>query len=180
MTEQELISGCKNKNTACQKLLFDTYAGIMMTICNRYASTTAQAEDMLQEGFIRIFKYIHQYKFEGSLEGWLKRIMVNAALRILQKKTIRFSAIDESMEEVSPEDTDPFAALEEQEILQLISNLPTGYRVVFNMYVLEGYSHNEIAAMLNITSGTSRSQLAKAKKALQEQILLQQKSSGDE
>ena len=152
----------------------------MMTICNRYASTRTEAEDMLQEGFIRIFKYIHQYKFEGPLEAWLKRIMVNAALRILQKKTIRFSEINGYMEEVSPEDTNPFSALAEQEILQLISNLPTGYRVVFNMYVLEGYSHNEIASMLNITSGTSRSQLAKAKKALKEQILLQQKSSVDE
>ncbi len=180
MTEQELISGCKNNNTVCQKLLFDRYAGIMMTICNRYASNRAEAEDMLQEGFIRIFKYIHQYRFEGPFEGWLKRIIVNAALKVLQKKVIRFSEIDEHTQNLDVENTSPFSSLQEREILQLIAGLPTGYRVVFNMYVLEGYSHNEIAAILGINSGTSRSQLAKAKKALQEQILLQQKHFTDE
>ena len=180
MTEEELISGCKNNNTACQKLLFDTHAGTMMTICNRYASNTAEAEDMLQEGFIRIFKYIYQYRFEGPFEGWFKSIMVNAALKVLQKKVTRFSEIDEQAENLHPENTDPFSTLNERELLQLISNLPTGYRVVFNMYVLEGYSHNEIAAILGINSGTSRSQLAKAKKALQQQIMQQQKHATDE
>jgi RNA polymerase sigma factor (sigma-70 family) len=180
LTERELISGCINNNTACQKMLFDKYAGIMMTICKRYASNQTEAEDMLQVGFIRIFKYIHQYKFEGPFEAWMKRIIVNAAVRILQKKVIRFSEIDEHVENLRPEGTDPFSILNERELLQLISNLPTGYRVVFNMYVLEGYSHNEIAATLGINNGTSRSQLAKAKKTLQQQILLQQKLSTDE
>ena len=180
MTEQELIGGCKINNTAYQKLLFDKYSGIMMTVCLRYACDQSEAEDMLQEGFVRVFGYIHQYRFEGRLEGWLKRIIVNAALRILQRKVILFSEIDEHVEGKHLEDTDPFSTLQEREILQLISNLPTGYRVVFNMYVIEGYSHNEIAAILGVNSGTSRSQLAKAKKLLRQQILQQQKLSTDE
>jgi RNA polymerase sigma factor (sigma-70 family) len=180
LTEQELIGGCKKNNSAYQKLLFDKYSGIMMTVCLRYACDQSEAEDMLQEGFVRVFRYIHQYRFEGPLEGWLKRIIVNAALRILQRKGILFSEIDEHVEGKHLEDADPFSTLQEREILQLISNLPTGYRVVFNMYVIEGYSHNEIAAILGVNSGTSRSQLAKAKKLLRQRILQQQKLSTDE
>lgn len=151
-----------------------------MTICQRYACGQAEAEDMLQEGFIRIFKYIPQYRFEGSFEGWLKRIIVNTALKISQKKTIHFSEINEDVQALYHEDVNALSILSEREILQLISNLPTGYRVIFNMYVLEGYSHNEIAEILGINTGTSRSQLSKAKKALQQQILLQQKLSTNE
>jgi len=180
LTEQELIGGCKNNNTGCQKLLFDKYSGIMMTICIRYAHDLSEAEDMLQEGFIRVYKYIHQYRSEGSFEGWLKRIFVNTALKILQKKVIRFSEIDAYVESNHTEDSNPFSTLQEHEILQLISNLPTGYRVVFNMYVMEGYRHNEIAVKLGITDGTSRSQLAKAKKLLRQQIQEQQKLSNYE
>ena len=177
LTEHEMIKGCVKNNATCQRMLFEQYAGIMMTICLRYSCDHTEAEDMLQEGFIRVFKYINQYKFEGSFEGWLKRIIVNAALRILQKKVIRFSEIKEEMQDLQQEDTDVLSNLSEREILKLISNLPTGYRVVFNLYVLEGYSHGEIAEMLKINAGTSRSQLAKAKRTLQEQILSQQKTS---
>ena len=152
----------------------------MMTICVRYAHDLSEAEDMLQEGFIRVFKYIHQYRSEGSFEGWVKRIIVNSALKILQKKSFRFSEIDKLVESNYLDDAAPFATLQEHEILELISNLPTGYRVVFNMYVMEGYSHNEIATVLGISSGTSRSQLAKAKKLLRQQIQQQQKLSTDD
>ena len=156
-------------------MLFKQYAGIMMTICLRYSCDHTEAEDMLQEGFIRVFRYINQYKFEGSFEGWLKRVIVNAALRILQKKVIHFSEINEELQDLQQGDI--LSNLSEREILKLISNLPTGYRVVFNLYVLEGYSHSEIAEMLQINAGTSRSQLAKAKRTLQEQIRSQQKTS---
>ena len=130
---------------------------------------------MLQEGFIRVFLYINQYKFEGSFEGWMKCIVVNAALRILQKNVIHFSEINEDIQDLQQADTDVLSNLSEREILKLISNLPTGYRVIFNMHVLEGFSHSEIAETLKINTGTSRSQLAKAKRALQEQITSQQK-----
>ncbi|HEV8084513.1 MAG TPA: sigma-70 family RNA polymerase sigma factor [Chitinophagaceae bacterium] len=118
---------------------------------------------------------MNQYKFEGSFEGWLKRIVVNTALRILQKKVIHFSELKEELEAGSNINPHAWSNLSEREILKLVSNLPTGYRVVFNLYVLEGYSHNEIAEILKINAGTSRSQLAKAKKTLQEQIRQQQK-----
>lgn len=161
-------------------MLFEQYAGIMMTICLRYSCDHNEAEDILQEGFIRVFKYIDQYKSAGSFEGWIKRVMVNAALRNLQKKVIHFSAINEELEDLQLVDADILSNLREREILKLISKLPTGYRVVFNLYVLEGYSHDEIAHLLKINAGTSRSQLAKARKTLQEQIRSQQKSSIDE
>lgn len=158
-------------------MLFEQYAGKMMTICIRYSCCQAEAEDMLQEAFVRIFTYINQYKFEGSFEGWLKRIVVNTALKNLQKKVIHFSELNEELQEVSNTDSDAWSNLSEREILKLVSSLPTGYRMVFNLYVLEGYSHSEIAEMLTINPGTSRSQLAKAKRILQEQIRSQQKIS---
>jgi RNA polymerase sigma factor (sigma-70 family) len=177
LTEHELIKGCVKNNATCQRMLFEQYAGIMMTICLRYSCDHTEAEDMLQEGFIRVFRYINQYKFEGSFEGWIKRVIVNAALRILQKKVIHFSEINEELQDLQQADADVLSNLSEREILKLISNLPPGYRVVFNLYVLEGYSHGEIAEMLQINAGTSRSQLAKAKRILQEQIRSQQKTS---
>ena len=180
MTEHELIKGCVKNNATCQRMLFEQYAGRMMTICLRYSCDETEAEDMLQEAFIRIFKYINQYKFEGSFEGWLKRIAVNTALKILQKKSIHFSEINDELQDLQMAEADALSNLSEQEILKLISNLPLGYRVVFNLFVLEGYSHNEIADMLKINTVTSRSQLAKAKRRLQEQIKSQQKLHIDE
>jgi len=156
-------------------MLFEQYGGRMMTVCIRYSSTHVEAEDMLQEAFIRIFSYIGQYKFEGSFEGWLKRIVINAALRILQKKGIRFLELNEDIQEQQIADSEVWSNASEEEILKLISKLPAGYRTVFNLYVLEGYSHAEIASMLKIDMGTSRSQLAKARKVLQHQIISQQK-----
>jgi RNA polymerase sigma factor (sigma-70 family) len=177
LTEQELINGCIKNNANCQRMLFEQYAGVMMTVCLRYSTDHTEAEDMLQEGFVRVFRYIKQYKSEGSFEGWIKRIVVNAALRILQKKVIRFSEMTEELRDIRQQDAGILSSLNEREILKLISNLPPGYRIIFNLYVLEGYSHDEIAVLLKINSGTSRSQLAKARRTLQEQILLQQKTS---
>ncbi|MBC7651267.1 MAG: sigma-70 family RNA polymerase sigma factor [Deinococcales bacterium] len=170
MTEHELIKGCVNDNTICQRVLFDKYAGKFMSICLRYANDTMEAEDILQEGFVRIFKHINQFKFEGSFEGWMRRIVVNVALKQLQKKRLHFSEIKES-------NNDPqlpsyaYSSLGQEELIKLINQLPNGYRIVFNLNVIEGYSHDEIAGMLNIQASTSRSQLVKARKMLQGQIL---------
>ena len=142
----------------------------MMTVCLRYACDQGEAEDMLQESFIKIFSHIGQYRFEGPLEGWIRRIVVNTALRILQKKKIEFAAIDEDLDIAQTMNVDVLTALGAEELLKLISGLPDGYRIVFNLYVLEGYDHNEIAQMLAITAATSRSQLLKARKVLQTQI----------
>jgi len=176
VTEAEIIKGCKKNNIACQRLLFDAYAGRLMTVCLRYACDTPEAEDMLQETFIRIFDVIDQYRFEGSFEGWLKRIAVSVALRILQKKKIKFSSADFiSDENISAAEPKVLSTLSVEELLKLINGLPDGYRIIFNLYVMEGYNHDEIAEMLNIETVTSRTQLVKARKMLQKQILSNQK-----
>jgi RNA polymerase sigma factor (sigma-70 family) len=175
LTEKELISGCIKHDAKCQRMIFDQYAGILMAICHRYSCDQAEAEDMLQETFIRAFTYIDQYKFQGSLEGWLKRITVNASLKVLQNKKIHFTEIREDHEIFHATDADSISNLSEDELLKLISKLPDGYRVVFNLYVMEGYDHDEIAEMLNIKTATSRSQLSKARALLKEQIKSLQK-----
>ncbi len=146
-----------------------------MTVCLRYANDQMEAEDMLQEGFVRIFNNIHQFKFEGSFEGWMRRIVVNVALKHLQKKRIQFSEIKENSQDTPSLNASVFSHLGEEFLLKLISELPTGYRIVFNMNAIEGYSHEEIAEQLNIQSSTSRSQLVKARKLLQQKILDMQK-----
>jgi RNA polymerase sigma factor (sigma-70 family) len=175
LTEEQLIKGCIQNDVTCQRLLFEQYAGRLMTICLRYACDKPEAEDMLQEAFIKIFSHIGQYKFEGSFEGWMKRIVVNCALKTIQKKKTRFLEIS-NHDAASPQsDSFVLSSLGEDELIKLISSLPDGYRVVFNLYVMEGYSHDEIAKMLKIQAATSRSQLVKARKLLQKQILLSQK-----
>jgi len=170
LTERELIEGCLKKNSKSQRKLFELFAGKMMTVCRRYATDPTEAEDMLQEAFIRIFNNIGQYRFEGSLEGWIRRIVIHTALRVLQKKKLRFSEIQDGLNIEQSMTVDGVASLSAEELLKLISGLPDGYRIVFNLYVLEGYDHNEIASMLDINAATSRSQLAKARKVLQTQI----------
>jgi RNA polymerase sigma factor (sigma-70 family) len=175
LTEEQLIKGCVQNDVACQRLLFERYAGKLMTICLRYSCDKPEAEDMLQDAFIKIFSHIRQYKFEGSLEGWMKRIVVNCALKTIQKKKTRFIEISNHDAAAPQSDSFVLSSLSEDELIKLISNLPDGYRIVFNLYVMEGYSHDEIAEMLGIQPATSRSQLVKARKLLQKQILLNQK-----
>ena len=141
-----------------------------MTVCRRYACDQAEAEDMLQESFVKVFTNIGQFRFQGSLEGWIRRIVVHTALRTLQKKKIRFTEIDEDLDIAQSVNTDGLEGLSVEELLKLIGNLPDGYRLIFNLYVLEGYDHNEIAGMLEISATTSRSQLSKARKLLQTQV----------
>ncbi len=168
-TEKALINGCLAGDALCQRQLFDLYAGKMMTVCLRYATDQMEAEDLLMESFVKVYRYMHQYKFEGSFEGWMRRIVVNTALKKLQKKKLYF-------EEIKPEkvsdhsDASAYMHLGEKELLDLIRELPDGYRIVFNLFVIEGYNHDEIAEMLHIQPGTSRSQLVKARKLLQQKI----------
>jgi RNA polymerase sigma factor (sigma-70 family) len=174
-TEKGLINGCLAGDALCQRQLFDLYAGKMMTVCLRYAADQMEAEDLLMEAFIKVYRYMYQYKFEGSFEGWMRRIVVNTALKKLQKKKLYF-------EEIKPEriteaaDASAYMQLGEKELLDLIRDLPDGYRIVFNLFVIEGYNHDEIAEMLNIQAGTSRSQLVKARKLLQQKIADQLKT----
>ena len=175
MTEQEIIYGCIRQNKQCQRLLFDQYAGKFMSICLRYANDQMEAEDMMQEGFIAIFKNIEQYKNEGVFGAWMRRVVVNAALNILRKNRIQFVDVDEVHQHYLPIQVYSYSDLGEDDILKLINNLPKGYKLVFNLHVIEGFSHEEIGKMLDIETSTSRSQLVKARKMLQTQILELQK-----
>jgi len=171
LSEHELIKGCIEQNPHKQRLLFEQYAGVFMSVCLRYAIDSMDAEDMLQEGFVRIFKNIHQFKFEGSFEGWMRRIVVNVCLKSIQKRKIHFKDIEESggnEPQVSPY---VYGNLCEEDLMKLIRKLPDGYRTVFNLNVIEGYSHEEISVLLGIEASTSRSQLVKARRMLQSQII---------
>lgn len=170
MTESELIQGCLDKRRDYQKLLFDRYSGKMMSVCLRYANDEQQAKDILQEGFIKVYKYMHQYKFEGSFEGWMRRVFVSVATRLLSKERIFFSDIDIVNHNDSTVDPTAISKISADEIHTMIRNMPEGYRIVFNLNVIEGYNHDEIATMLGIQATTSRGQLLKARKYLQNLI----------
>ncbi len=171
MKDIEIIKGCLREDPACQKTLFERYAPKMFTVCRRYARHHMEAEDMMQDGFVKVFDNLEQFSFKGSFEGWIRRIMVNTALKHYRKSSFQKEQIgfeDYQTATVAPE---AISALGEEEIMNLIANLPDGYRVVFNLYVLEGFSHQEIGEALKIAESTSRSQLVKARKMLQSRIL---------
>ncbi len=170
MTERELIEGCIHNTQEAQKKLFDLFAGKMMSVCLRYANDEQQAQDILQEGFVRVFNTIRQFRFEGSLEGWLRRVFASVAIRQAGKQKIIFS--DTDISNVTEPSVDPgvLSKISADEIHALIRNLPGGYRTIFNLYVIEGYSHEEIAEMMGIQATTSRGQLLKARKQLQTMI----------
>jgi len=178
LTQDQLVKGCLHKNETAQKAVFDLYASKMLGVCQRYARNHADAEDILQDAFIKVFDKIKQFKGEGSFEGWIRKIVVNTALK--KYSLIRYDKEITSHESVDADQyytTEPaaYSHLTEKELLVLINNLPDGYRLVFNLYVIEGYSHDEIASLLGIQSGTSRSQLAKARMMLQKQLSQLQK-----
>jgi RNA polymerase sigma factor (sigma-70 family) len=177
LTEQELILGCLKQDAACQRAVYNHYASRMLGVCHRYARNAADAEDILQDAFIKVFDKLHQFKSEGSFEGWIRRIMVNTALKKYTvsryQKEINGYEVKDKDEEVT--DAPAYGHLTQKEILVLINKLPDGYRLIFNLYVIEGYQHEEIAELLQIQPGTSRSQLVKARAMLQKQILELQK-----
>jgi RNA polymerase sigma-70 factor (ECF subfamily) len=152
--------------------LYERYAGKMYAVCLRYARSSADAADMLQEGFVKVFTKLDQFQFQGSFEGWIRRIMVNTALRTYQRQ--RFEQETTGYEHLPelPVEPDAVAQLSEAELLNLIGKLPDGYRVVFNLVAIEGFSHAEAAEMLGIQESTSRSQLTKARRWLIEQLTL--------
>lgn len=177
MTEIELIKGCLRENTSCQKEVFERFASRMLGVCQRYARNSADAEDILQDAFIKVFNKLGQFKFEGSFEGWIRRIVVNTALKkySLVRYEKEFTGYDVPENQEVQSAPAAYAHLTEKDLLVLINSLPDGYRLIFNLYVIEGYQHQEIASMLGIQPGTSRSQLVKARTMLQKQILQLQK-----
>ncbi len=168
--EHELINGCLKNDRISQKKVFELFAGKMMSVCIRYARHHAEAEDLLQDGFIKVFQHLDQYKFEGSFEGWMRRIFVNTALKSLRKLSFQNEVIGIEIMPDEHVDASAISQMSEMEILIAVKSLPDGYRTVFNLCVVEGYSHKEIGEMLNITESTSRTQLLKARRELQRKI----------
>lgn len=172
----ELIKGCIANDRDCQKEMFRRFAPTMLTVCRRYARHYAEAEDMMQDGFVKVYKNLDRFRNEGSFEGWVRRIMVNTALKYYRKSSFKKELIGMDYMPEKSDDPTVLSSMAEEEILAVISGLPDGYRMVFNMYAIEGFSHREIARELNIKESTSRSQLVKARKMLQDKILKLHKS----
>ena len=168
MSLQELIRDCKKKNASAQSQLYKLYASRLFSICLKYSKNYVEAEDNLQDAFVTIFNKIEQYKNKGSFEGWMKRITINTALKRYREVQV-YSLIDES----AIEDVDIEIGNDEVDLdflLQIIQDLPDRYRLVFNLYVMDGFSHNEIGKMLEISNGTSKSNLARARMILKQKI----------
>jgi RNA polymerase sigma factor (sigma-70 family) len=178
MTEELILSGCLENNAASQDALYLRYSPRMLGVCYRFAKNREDAEDMLQEGFIKVFSQIHQYRNEGALEGWIRRIIVHTCINVLKKNKKFSDCVDIAQaggigirEESIP------SIMQAKEVVECIRLLPLGYRTVLNLYAIEGYSHKEIAGVLDIEESTSRSQYTRAKSMLEE-ILIKKKIIG--
>ncbi|MEM7367768.1 MAG: RNA polymerase sigma factor [Bacteroidota bacterium] len=168
-SEAELVAGCKRGDATFQKALYQRYYRLMFGVCLRYTDNQEDAQDILQEGFIKVYSNIQSFRGQGSFEGWVRRIMVHTSIEHYRRNS-RYFMVD--IKEAGPMefDGDALSGLSREEILRLVQNLPAGYRTVFSLYVIEGYTHQEISLMLDISIGTSKSQLSRAKKLLQSQL----------
>lgn len=169
ISESDLIEGCIQGDRKMQYELYKRYAPKMYGVCLRYAANAEEAEDILQEGFIKLFKKIGSFRGEGSFEGWIRRIFVNTAIEQYRKKTY-LQPISEQEETLEGKYLSVLDKMAENDIIQLVQQLSPGYRTVFNMYVVEGYTHKQIADILGISEGTSKSQLSRAKIILQDLV----------
>jgi len=161
--------GCKNQERSAQYAIYQLYAGKMMAVCKRYLGNSTDAEDTLMEGFMKVYTKIDAFQGQGSFEGWIRRIITNEALMKIRKNNLyKTIDIEETWDLSIPENA--LMNLQVEEIEELINDMPIGYRTVFNLYAIEGYSHKEIADLLGISEGTSKSQLSRARVILQSKI----------
>ena len=165
--EISLIEACIKGDNKAQKKLYEKHAPVMYAICLRYMTNEDEAKDALQEGFIKAFTHLPKFRFSGSFEGWLKRIFVNASIELIRKRRMHFD-VDDLIPNEHQSDFIETGTIDAERMMQLVQKLPQGYRTVFNMYVVDGYSHKEIADELSISESTSKTQLFKARKQLQE------------
>jgi RNA polymerase sigma-70 factor (ECF subfamily) len=175
MTEEAILKGCLRNDAVAQRELYNRYSPKMLAVCYRFAHNREDAEDMLQEGFIKVFLQIHSFENRGSFEGWVRRIVVHTCINILKKNKKFNESVDiihaagiQTREECVP------AVIQAKQVVECIRMLPMGYRTVLNLYAIEGYSHREIANMLDVEESTSRSQYTRAKSML-EDILMRKK-----
>jgi RNA polymerase sigma-70 factor (ECF subfamily) len=168
---KQLVEGCLLNKRQAQYQLYELMSAKMFAVCMRYCSNKEYAQDILQEGFVKVFTNLDKFRWDGSFEGWVRRIFVNTAIEHFRKETKLFPVTDnETALMYYPVIDDLNHQLELEDLLSLVQKLSTGYRTIFNMYVIEGYSHKEIAEMLKISEGTSKSQLARARYLLQKNI----------
>jgi len=170
-TDKELIERCLENDPRAQELLYKQFSRRMYGVCLRFARNTLEADDILQEGFIKVFTFLKDFRQEGSLEGWIRRTIVNTAINYYNSKQNEWkeTSIDkaESYQSVTEDTLDKISTAD---LLNIIHELPEGYRMVFNLYIIEGYNHQEIAEMLHISENTSKSQLSRARMVLQERL----------
>ena len=169
--EEEVVQGCINQDRHCQKLLYERYYGSMMAVCMRYTSDREEARDVLHEAFMKVFKNLGRFKSGTNLGAWIRRIMINTSIDHYRKnaKQPSFVEINNAVHEADVQDV--VAEMSAEEILAFVQKLSPAYRAVFNLYVIEGYSHKEVGEALGISEGTSKSNLAKARAKLQQMIL---------
>jgi len=169
---EELIRGCRKNSPRSQRELFERYSSRMLGICRRYINNLADAEDIMINGFMKIFERINQFQGTGSFEGWMVRIMVNESLTFIRRN--KNMSVEVSLEKAEPEPDYSFmhTNLDTDQLLKIIDEMPVGYQTVFNLYVMEGYSHKDIGKMLDISEGASKSQLSRAKAYLRHQLLI--------
>jgi len=169
---KNIINGCLKGNRKDQELLYRRHAAKLYAVCQQYSGNDEEARDILQEGFIKIFENLVHYRYQGSFEGWVRRIVVNTALEKYRSRhnLYRVDDIDQIQEPDAEPDSEDYAGLEAADLLEMIRKLPPKYRMVFNLYAIEGYSHKEISSLMNISEGTSKSNLSRARQILQKKV----------
>ena len=171
-SDKELITECLKNNRNAQKAFYERFASKAYTICLRFSKGSNQAEDILQEGFIKVFNNLPKFRFEGSLEGWIKRIIVNAAIDFVKKNVTYHQELNENVDESSDiYEDETISKLSADDLMKMVNELPDSKRLIFSLYAYEGYAHKEIAERLGISVMTSKSQYCKAKKMLQERLI---------
>ena len=169
--EMELVEGCRRNDRVAQKALYDLIAPKMLGVCCRYVKDSMEAEDILVKSFMKVFERLDQFKSEGSFEGWIRKIVVNESLTYLRKNKNMYLETDIEIADREADVQSLETELEAADLLKLVAELPTGYRMVFNLYAIDGFSHKEIAGQLGITESTSKSQLSRARLHLQARLL---------
>ncbi len=170
LNDKEIIQGCINGDRKFQKALYEKFSGKMFAVCMRYAGESNKAEDLMQDGFIKVFRNIEKFRCEGSFEGWIRRIFVNSCIEHYRRNTTLYAIQEADVKSYEYYDHNALESLKQEDIMKMVGELSNGYRTVFNLYVVEGYTHKEIGEMLNISEGTSKSQLARARYLLQQKI----------
>lgn len=169
---RELVQSCITGDRNSQKKLYDLFAPKMYGVCKRYSKSSEEAEEIMQDGFVQVFKSLHNFKFSGALEGWIRTIMVYCAIQHYRSKPKLYPVIlKEIVGETIIDKEDILTRIQEKELLKIVQDLSPGYRIVFNLYVFEGFKHREIAKKLGISEGTSKSNLTDARKILRNAII---------